>query len=116
TYAPDDVVAVGPAWGESRPDAPWAAAPMIWRTLPGRTPVRLPYDFAIPEQPWVYAAEARPFDRRAQAERSLLRVQVTVQAGAAGVAIASPDGSRLLSAETIVTAKQGPTTVYLPVP
>jgi len=104
-------------WAASTPAAPWADAPLNWRSLPSQAPAELPHAFAIPSAAWEYAASGGPIvvplaPALAAGEAAYLRVDVEVTGGPAGLSIASADGAKILSREKIVMPDTGRATVY----
>jgi hypothetical protein len=81
----------------------WSTTALPWLRYPEEKPVGpLPATIDIPPVAYSYAARTQMVDVFAREQPVILRVTLQVKAGSVGVALATSDGSGLLSKEAVL--------------
>jgi hypothetical protein len=91
----------------------WSTTALPWLRYPEEKPAGpLPQTFDVPPVAWNYAARTQMVDMFAREQPVILRVTLQVKAGSVGVAVATSDGSGLLSKEAVLKPSDQDAEIY----
>jgi len=95
--------------------APWTDIATPWRVQPNQVLAPLPHAFDLPPALYSYGGVSDTIDPSVTRSNSVLRIQVVVTQGQAGIILAGPGGGRQLSREAVLNASPKPQSVYFKV-